>query len=805
MTQIALQPDEVERSRRENAARLALFEIPVLRATGLLFLSIGIFLNNRYFLGDRGLTAWLQATTVLAAYCAVSWAAILIAWRRVGSDLTLFFLVADMIVWTYAIYASGAEQSRLYFILLLRVADQTQTTFRRCLGFVALGSLCYAGMVAWTAFAAGRPVDADAAAVKLIFIAVAGLYIALAARTAETRRLRTRLAMHMSRDLIQQLEERSADLREARARSEEANTAKSEFLANMSHEMRTPLHGVIGMLQLAADGEMSAERARHIELAQRSAESLLGTIDDVLEFSKIEARKLDLEPVYFSVRSLMQETMKPLGVTAAAKGLVISCVVDSAVPDSIWTDPLRLRQVLTNLAGNAIKFTQAGEISVRIRSEKLEENRLFLRGDVEDTGIGIDPEVQRLIFDPFTQVDSSRTRRYSGTGLGLSIVARLVEAMGGSIEVESSGRQGSRFTFSVAAETDRFGAPEQPEWEKALHGKRILMVDHHERERAAVVQMLTAHGMIVDAAAWLDEAPDQPYDAVVTTEPRSRHPAAVVIRSPLEQDGSAQSLPRPVEERELVNAIGAAIGLIAPEPLRVVRMAPLPSGKPLSVLVVEDHPISQEFAVEALRRLGHSAAVAADGSSAVSMAEREHFDAILMDVQMPGMDGLEATRLIRALDGGARVPIIAMTAHTRPEERTKCLDAGMNTVLTKPIDRRELAEALAQIASEDESVLAAVGGNARLLARVTAAFTAQTPLLVSAIHAAIEERDGDALYRHAHKLKGSVSHFQGEATQLAELIENSGRTKDFDRARIVMPLLETALRELGERLTAAAG
>ncbi len=802
MTAIALQPDEVERHRRENAARLSLFEIPALRATGLFFLSIGILLNNRYFLHDLSLTAWLNATVVMGAYCAVSWVAIVIAWRK-GRDLTLFFLIADMIVWTYAIYASGAEQSRLYFILLLRVADQTQTTFRRCLAFVGLGIVCYSGMVAWAAFVDGRAVDAGGSAVKLIFIAVSGLYIALAARTAERRRLQVRTAIHMSHDLIRQLEERSVDLREARAKAEEANAAKSEFLANMSHEMRTPLHGVIGMLQLAHDGEMSGERARHIDLARQSAESLLGTIDDVLEFSKIEARKLDLEPVYFSVRELLQETMKPLGVTAAAKGLVISCVIDSDVPDAIWTDPLRLRQIVTNLVGNAIKFTQSGEISVRIRCERLEENRLLLRGEVEDTGIGVDPSLQRLIFEPFTQVDSSRTRRYAGTGLGLSIVARLVEAMGGSIDVESSEQKGSRFAFSIAAETDRFAAPERPQWEKGLAGRRVLVVDHHDRERGAVEQMLTAHGMRVDTAAWFDEAPEQPYEVVVATEPRNRYRAVVVIRSPLEHDPTGESLSRPVEEHELIEAVGAALGLITPERLRVVRMSSRLAARRLRVLVVEDHPIGQEFAVEALRRMGHSAVIAANGSEAVSLADREHFDAILMDVQMPGMDGLEATRHIRAREGGARIPIIAMTAHTRPEERTRCLEAGMDAVLTKPIDRRELADMLRDIAPEERTVLDSVGGNTKLLARVRAAFAEQTPLLVAAIEEAIEQADAEALCRHAHKLKGSVSHFEGEAMNLAARLENSGRTGDFAAARALMPQLEEALRELGARLAAA--
>ena len=318
MTQTALQPEDVERRRLENTRRLALRELPVLRVIGFALVSLGIFLNNRYFLGQTSLESWGTATAVLGLYCGLSWLVILVAYRYAGRDLTLAFLIADVVMWTYAIYVSGAEDSRLFFILLMRIADQTQTTFRRCLAFLGWAVFCYAAMFGWVAVVDGRPIAAMGVAVKLIFIAASGTYIALTARTAEARRARMRDAIHTSRGLISQLEERSADLREARAKAEEANAAKSEFLANMSHEMRTPLHGVIGMLQLGGEGEMSVERARYIDLAQRSAESLLSTIDDVLEFSKIEARKLELEPVYFSVRQLMRETMKPLGVTAAS-------------------------------------------------------------------------------------------------------------------------------------------------------------------------------------------------------------------------------------------------------------------------------------------------------------------------------------------------------------------------------------------------------------------------------------------------------------------------------------------------------
>jgi two-component system, sensor histidine kinase and response regulator len=800
MTEIA-QPDEVARRRRQQYRRLALLELPILRVIGLAFASLGIFLNNRYFLGLQSNQAWSTATVVLAAYCLLAWAALVATDRFAARDATLFFLGADMVMWTYAIYMSGAEDSRLFFILLMRVADQTQTTFRRCLAFLAWGTICYASMMAWVRFVDLRHVDFTPATVKLIFIIVSGIYIALTARTAEQRRRQIRDAGRMSRDLIRQLEERSADLHDARAKADEANAAKSEFLANMSHEMRTPLHGVIGMMQLARDGETSPERARHIELAQRSAESLLSTIDDVLEFSRIEARRLELEPVYFSLRQMMRETMKPLGVTAASRGLVLSYSVEHDVPDAVWTDPLRLRQILTNLVGNAIKFTQSGEVAVRIRCERRDGNKLQLHGEVTDTGIGMDASVQRLIFEPFTQVDASRTRRYAGTGLGLSIVSRLVEAMGGHIEVTSQIDEGSRFTFSVVAEGDDVTPAAAASWEEAFKGT-VMVVDRYERERAAIVGALRGRGFAVEDFAWFDEVPHERYACFITTEPRHRYSPLVVIASPLQQPAGGVSVTRPVDEGELIEAMGVALGF--EQPRATARVAgPRTADTPLRILVVEDNPISQEFATDALRRMGHEVAVASDGLEALQLIRRERFDAVLMDVQMPGMDGLEATRQIRALDSGGDLWVIAMTAHTRPEEAQRCLDAGMNAVLTKPVDRHELAAILGGITPDP--IVAAVGGNPKLLARVTAAFVDQTPRLLSTIREAIDRRDAEALYEAAHKLKGSLSNFPTEATEVAAAVEESGRKADFESAQALIPRLEELLRDLEARLLAAVG
>jgi two-component system, sensor histidine kinase and response regulator len=804
LSPIATDPHEIEARRLQRARSTALIEIPALRAIGLIFVSLGVFLSQRYELGETSLGPWLDVTGVLLLYAAISW--IILAFfydRLLPHDLSLAFLVVDIFFWTYVIYATGGEKSWMFFILLMRVADQTPTTFRRCLGFAALTTACYALMYAYIEVIDHRTVDVGPFASKLTFIAVGGVYISLAARNAERRRRQMAAAIRMSRDLIRQLEERSEESREARARAEEASAAKSDFLANISHEMRTPLHAIMGMLQLALDNETSAERIRRLEMARRSAESLLGTIDDILDFSKIEARKIDLEPIYFSVRDLLTETMKPLGVTAAAKGLSLAYLVQPDVPDSLWGDPLRLRQVLINLVGNAIKFTDTGEIAVRVWQEQLDPTRIMLRFDVRDTGIGIEPSRQDAIFQPFEQADSSHSRRYGGTGLGLAIVSRLVEAMGGTIDVQSEPGKGSAFLFSVATEVDPIESPPlRRSWEPQLGGLSVLVVDRNSSSRTFIAEMLRSRGVFATASASFDEAPRGRYACIVTAEIVAREEPLIVITSPLEHPPDQYlRLTRPIAERELIDTVGVALGLAA-QATTLPLPVPQPQGRSLRLLVAEDHPVNQEFAAEALRRLGHSVDVASNGVEALDLMMRKPFDLVLMDVQMPDIDGLEVTRRFRSQESGKHMPIVALTAHTRREDRERCLAAGMDAVLTKPIDRTQLAEVIASLTGIDP-IMDAVGGNRQLLARVSDAFSKQTPQLIDGIRASIAVRDGATLFRDAHKLKGSVSSFRGPASELATQLEESARAGDFDRASAILPRLDHALRDLERRLQAA--
>jgi two-component system sensor histidine kinase/response regulator len=801
---VAIQPDDIDRRKRDRATHLAIFEIPLLRAIGSVFLSLGVFLNIRYFLGDPSLVPWLQVTAVLTGYCSVSTILLRLFYdHALPFDLNLLFLILDLPIWTLAIYASGADRSWLFFVLLMRVADQTQTTFRRCFAFALLAAACYGAMLLWVIYVDGRTLDPAVVAVKLIFMTVAGFYIALTAQTAEARREQMGSAIRVSRDLIRQLEDYSVAVREARARAEAASAAKSEFLANMSHEMRTPLHGILGMLQLVRDGERSPRRIRQLDLAKHSAEALLATIDDILDFAKIEARKIELEPVYFGLRDLLLETMKPLGVTAAQKALNVAYLVERDVPETLWGDPLRLRQILVNLVGNSVKFTQSGEIALRVSRVAADERRVILQFDVRDTGIGIEPEKKNVIFQPFTQGDSSHSRRFGGTGLGLAIVARLVESMGGSIAVTSRVGKGSAFSFTVNLETDRaHAALREEEWESRLRGRRVLIADTNETARQFMAEMLRARGVVVEEAASLREAPRGGFECTITSGKEVARAPVIRIVSPLaESSDDRLQLTPPVAERELIDTLGLALGLTESAERELPTLI-VPAERALLVLVAEDNEVNQEFASEMLQRLGHHVVVASDGKAALDRLRDEEFDLVLMDVQMPDIDGLEVTRRARAR--GIRTKIIALTAHTRREDRDRCIDAGMDGVLTKPIDARQLADLLRTTVPRFDPILDAVDGNKRLLARVNDAFVKQMPAALETIRRAIEHRDAEALYHAAHKLKGSVSHFTGvPAIELSMSLERAGRDADFENAKALAPLLEEAVKELGKRIETA--
>jgi CheY-like chemotaxis protein/anti-sigma regulatory factor (Ser/Thr protein kinase) len=591
----------------------------------------------------------------------------------------------------------------------------------------------------------------------------------------------------VSRDLIHRLEQ-------AHARAEEASAAKSEFVANMSHEMRTPLQAVIGMLQLAIEDASTQVEARRLVTARRSAETLLSMIDDVLDFSRIEARKLELEPVYFSLRQLMHDTMKSVGVIAASKKLTLSYLVQPEVPETVWADAVRLRQILVNLVGNAIKFTHAGEISV-VAARAGDK----VRFDVRDTGVGIAPAVHQRIFEPFAQADSSHARRYGGSGLGLSIVARLLEAMGGSVQVSSEQGSGSVFSFVVPLTTDPLGAvPERRPWESALQGKAILVIEHDEMARSSVAQILRSRGVFATAFSRTSDAPAGRFACAVTADPSVDVRPQVVITSPLDMREHPVRVTRPVGERELIDAVGVALGLTDAVP--EYTLEPVPSARSsLRILLVDDSDVNLEVVSEMLRRLGHEVSIAADGEVALATMNAQRFDLVFMDIQLPGLDGLETTRRYR--DGGGTTPVVALTAHTSGRDRDRCLASGMQAVLTKPVDAAQLAKAIEAVTHRD-SIADVVGGNLELLARVRDAFARQTPELLAGMRDAIARKDAEALASHAHKLMGSMSYFPGErGADIARSVEQAARAGDVLRAAGLLPDLERAVVELEQALS----
>ena len=618
------------------------------------------------------------------------------------------------------------------------------------------------------------------------------------------------------RDVAERLsnsEGEQAELRRRLERAESTSAAKSEFLANVSHEMRTPLHGIMGMLQLSADTEPQAERREQLQLARRSAETLLTTIEDVLDFTRIEAQKLELEPVYFSLRELVTDTMKTLGVTAAQKGLSVAFAVAPATPDRLWGDPLRLRQIVINLVGNAIKFTAAGEVVLRTWAEPGFGSDVLVHFEVHDTGIGIDSHKRDAIFDPFAQADGAFSR-YGSSGLGLSIVARLVEAMGGRIEVESQPGNGSTFHAAVKLAYDSIGGVTPPQWQGSLEDMRAMVIEPHEATRTILGEILEANGMSAElyssVADALQPSIREAFSCVIidsvtlaTTPWISPVPVVQIVSPVSTMTMPAVTVTRPVGERELLEAVAVALGIIERR-ISFTLERRVDMDRPQSVLVADDHPVNLEFAAEALRRLGHTVATAASGTEALRLLQARSFDVALIDVQMPDIDGIELVTRLRAR--GLHLRVIGLTGFASPEDKQRCIAAGMDGVLTKPVTQNRLAAVLRGQSPEPEAdtIMEAVGGNLKLLARVRDAFTSQSPRLIASMREAIAERNSEALFRAAHTLKGAISNFgMDEALEAAIEIERAGRDGDFPRAAALLPQLETEVHKLEERMTAA--
>jgi two-component system sensor histidine kinase/response regulator len=694
------------------------------------------------------------------------------------------------------------------------------------------------------------------------------------------------------RDVTQR--RRAEALYRAKMAAEAASRTKSEFLASMSHEIRTPLNSIIGLVELMLGSDLPPDQREDLDVVKSSAYSLLSIINNILDFSKIEAGKLDFEQTPFSLKHFLDDSLKIMGMKSHAKGIELAYRIAPGVPDRLLGDPIRLRQVLLNLVDNAIKFTENGEVVVLVAAQSVTKYDVYLHISVVDTGIGIPRNHQRSIFGAYNQGGSATTRQYGGTGLGLAVSAQLVSLMGGRIKVRSQPGQGSRFRFTARLTRQQNGQfpPQAGLQSEPIHselaGLIVLVVDDNVFSRRIIREILQNRRMSPKLAAGAQEAKEillrarsegKPFDLIVLDSnmpatdgfalarwivQQNISDAGIIMmltfphlkRKPeLEQLGITASVVKPFGALELEEAIKRVLGIARVDsdpavktPQRVIRV----SARPLKILVAEDTPFNQKFIMRLLERWNHRATLVENGRQALEAWQKESFDVVLMDMQMPEMDGLAATQKIRereakiwneereleaqrsTLNENAsealsafsiqnpessiqnRVPIIAMTAHAIKGDRERCLEAGMDEYISKPIDSDRLFEAIEKLTKKTtdsqnaadrlatidiELLLKAFDGDWSFLKEVVEVFLSDYPRLVDDLLRASEAKDSDLLMRSAHSLKGMLNNFQADsAAEVAFELERKGKLEDFDGVQANIKTLQNRLTGVDKRL-----